>query len=72
LERFRGLKFGFEPNLSFNLIGILTEKSGVVDRLVGDLQVDSPKANELLEWMPPYSVEQGIAETVSDFINRKV
>lgn len=56
----------------FKLVGVLTGKSGVVDRLVGDLQVDSSKANELLEWTPPYSVEQGIAETVSDFNNRKV
>ena len=56
----------------FKMVGKLTKKSDVADRLVGDLQIDSSKANELLEWVAPYSVEQGIAETVSDFINRKV
>lgn len=55
----------------FKLMGKLTGKSGVVDRLVGDLQVDSSKARELLDWTPPYSVEQGIAATVLDFNNRK-
>jgi UDP-glucose 4-epimerase len=55
----------------FKLAGKLTGKSGVVDRLVGDLQVDSSKARELLDWIPPYSVEQGIAATVLDFNNRK-
>lgn len=55
----------------FKLAGKLTGKSGVVDRLVGDLQVDSSKACELLDWTPPYSVEQGIAATVLYFNNRK-
>ena len=55
----------------FKLVGKLTGKSGVVDRLVGDLQVDSSKARELLDWTPPYSVEQGIVATVLDFNNRK-
>lgn len=55
----------------FKLAGKLTGKSGVVDRLVGDLQVDSSKARELLDWTPPFTVEQGIAATVLDFNNRK-
>jgi UDP-glucose 4-epimerase len=55
----------------FKLAGKLTGKSGVVDRLVGNLQVDSSKARELLDWTPPYTVEQGIAATVLDFNNRK-
>lgn len=59
------------PASLFKFAGKLTGKSGVVDRLVGDLQVDSSKARELLEWTPPYTVEQGISETVLDFKNRK-
>lgn len=55
----------------FKLVGTLIGKSGVVDRLVGDLQVDSSKASELLEWTPPYNVEQGIKITVDDFLKRK-
>ena len=54
----------------FKLVGALTGKRGVVDRLVGDLQVDSTKARTLLEWVPPFTVSQGIEATVADFINK--
>lgn len=54
----------------FKLAGTLTGKQGVVDRLVGDLQVDSSKARTLLEWVPPFTVEQGIAATVADFMSK--
>ncbi len=49
----------------FRLAGRLTGKQGVVERLVGDLQVDTSKAHELLGWQPPYTVEQGLAATVA-------
>lgn len=55
----------------FKLAGALTGKRGVVDRLVGDLQVDSSKARTLLGWVPPYTVEQGIAATVADFMSKE-
>lgn len=55
----------------FKLAGALTGKQGVVDRLVGDLQVDSSKARTLLGWVPPYTVEQGIAATVADFLSKE-
>ncbi|MBX9732641.1 MAG: SDR family oxidoreductase [Chitinophagaceae bacterium] len=54
----------------FKLAGALTGKRGMVDRLVGDLQVDSSKARSLLGWVPPYTVEQGIAATVADFMSK--
>lgn len=54
----------------FKLAGALTGKRGMVDRLVGDLQVDSSKARTLLEWVPPFTVEQGIAATVADFMSK--
>ncbi len=54
----------------FKLAGALTGKRGVVDRLVGDLQVDSSKARTLLGWVPPFTVEQGIAATVADFMSK--
>jgi len=47
----------------FQLIG----KSSLSDRLLGNLQVDITKAKTLLNWKPPYSVKEGIEETVSDF-----
>lgn len=58
------------PVWMFKLAGSLTGKRGVVERLVGDLQVDSSKARTLLGWVPPYTVEQGIAATVAYFMNK--
>jgi nucleoside-diphosphate-sugar epimerase len=54
----------------FKLAGALTGKRGIVDRLVGDLQVDSSKVRTFLGWVPPYTVEQGIAATVADFLSK--
>ena len=56
------------PVFLFKLAGKLTGKSAVVDRLVGDLQVDSSKAQNLLSWQPPYSIEQGVALTVQELL----
>jgi UDP-glucose 4-epimerase len=58
------------PLFIFRLVGSLFRKKDVVDRLVGDLQVDTNKASELLDWQPPYTVEQGIKATVDDFLNK--
>ena len=58
------------PVVLFKLTGKLTGKMAVVDRLVGDLQVDSSKARNLLGWKPPFTVQQGIEQTVLDFKNR--
>lgn len=52
----------------FRLAGRLTGKQAVVDRVVGDLQVDISKARELLGWQAPFSVEQGIAATVAGLV----
>lgn len=56
------------PVFLFKLAGLIFRKQDVVDRLVGDLQVDSSKARSLLDWKPPYSVEQGIQSTVDSFL----
>jgi UDP-glucose 4-epimerase len=52
----------------FELMGMLTGKKGLVDRLIGDLQVDSSKAMKLLDWKPPYTIEQGVKATVDSFL----
>lgn len=59
------------PVALFKLAGIVTGKSGMVERLVGDLQVNSSKARQVINWTPPYSVEQGIYATVNNFKNRE-
>jgi UDP-glucose 4-epimerase len=56
------------PVFLFRLAGLIFRKKDMVDRLVGDLQVDSNKAMTLLDWKPPYTVEQGIQATVDSFL----
>jgi UDP-glucose 4-epimerase len=58
------------PVSLFKLAGALTGKRGLVDRLVGDLQVDSSKARTLLEWVSPFTVSEGIEATVAEFMNK--
>lgn len=57
------------PLFLFELAGLLTRKQAVMNRLVGDLQVDSSKARSLLDWSPPYTVEEGIRATVEAYKN---
>ena len=58
------------PSFLFKLLGKLTGKTAIIDRLIGNLQVDNSDAKELLGWQPPYTVEQGIKVTVDDFLNK--
>jgi UDP-glucose 4-epimerase len=52
------------PAACFRFAGRLTGKTAVVDRLFGSLQVDCTKAQMLLDWQPPFTVEQGIQAMV--------
>src|SRR5690606_17797158 len=56
------------PQSLFHLLGRLTGKSAQVARLCGSLQVDNSKARILLNWLPPYTVEYGLKQTVNAFI----
>jgi len=38
----------------------LLGKKAVAQRLLGSLQVDIGKANELLDWRPPFTVKEGL------------
>ncbi len=40
------------PSFLFKLLGKMTGKASVIDRLVGDLQVDDSDAISLLGWEP--------------------
>ena len=45
------------------LLGILAKvarKDEIFRRLAGSLQIDSSKARRLLDWQPPYSLENGL------------
>ena len=47
------------PVWCFNFLGKLLNKSGVIDRLTGSLQLDINHTKNTLIWKPPYSVEHG-------------
>ncbi|MDJ0578514.1 NAD-dependent epimerase/dehydratase family protein [Crocosphaera sp.] len=40
--------------------------SSTIERLLGSLIVDSSKIREILNWQPPYTIEQGLKETFID------
>jgi nucleoside-diphosphate-sugar epimerase len=52
------------PKFLFELLGKLTGKTAVIDRLCGSLQVDITHTYKTLNWQPPYSVDEGLSETV--------
>lgn len=56
----------FPPAL-LRLAGRVTGRSLEVERLIGSLEIDSSKIRCELGWTPPYSMEQGLAETVHWF-----
>ena len=59
------------PAFLFRVAGQMTGKAEVVDRLVGDLQTDSGKARRLLNWVPPFTVQQGIDATIASYLQNK-
>jgi len=56
----------FPPAL-LRLGGIISGKRGEIGRLLDTLQVDSTPIRHELGWTPPYTVEQGLAETARWF-----
>jgi nucleoside-diphosphate-sugar epimerase len=53
------------PPTVLRWMGRLTGKGAMFDRLLGSLQVDSSKIRRELDWQPPCSVNQGLAETAA-------
>jgi nucleoside-diphosphate-sugar epimerase len=45
----------------------LLGKADIGDRLLGSLQVDSSKIRQMLDWKPPYTVDQGLQATADWF-----
>tara|TARA_R110002033_G_scaffold50687_2_gene97819 strand:+ start:525 stop:1487 length:963 start_codon:yes stop_codon:yes gene_type:complete len=59
------------PLWCYRLVGKLTGKTGIVDRLLGSLQVDITHTKKTLGWVPPQTLEQGFKETAEAFILNK-
>jgi nucleoside-diphosphate-sugar epimerase len=55
------------PVALLKLAGVLTGTAMEVDRLTGSLRVDSSHIRDTIGWAPPYSVDEGLAETVRWF-----
>ncbi len=52
------------PPVWLRLAGRLTGYRAAVDRLLGSLVVDSSRIRRELGWSPPFSLDEGLAETV--------
>jgi nucleoside-diphosphate-sugar epimerase len=48
------------PALLLRLAGRVSGRSAQVERLLGSLQVDSGKIRRELNWLPPYTLQQGL------------
>lgn len=49
------------------LAGAITGRGEEIRRLTGNLVVDTSKARSVLDWRPPYSLDEGLAETARWF-----
>jgi nucleoside-diphosphate-sugar epimerase len=58
--------FSLHPGILNALCKILG-KSDELDKLTGTLFVDSSKIRNLLGWKPPFSLEEGIKETIKHY-----
>ncbi|MBY7971819.1 SDR family oxidoreductase [Vibrio fluvialis] len=59
------------PIWCYKLIGALFNKSDVLDRLTGSLQVDISHTKDTLDWIPPQSLEEGFKQTAEAFLHLK-
>jgi nucleoside-diphosphate-sugar epimerase len=57
------LLFPFPPAL-LRGVGLLTGRAEQIARLTGSLQVDVTSIKAALAWQPPFSLQQGLAQTV--------
>ncbi len=54
------------PIWMLKLVGKLLGKSAQIERLVSSLLIDSSKIRRELDWLPPYSLEEGLIETTKN------
>ncbi len=54
------------PLRLFQLVGKLTGKTAVIDRLAGSLQVDIQKNQRMLNWKPPYTMQQSLQRMMDE------
>jgi nucleoside-diphosphate-sugar epimerase len=71
-----GQKMGKSPMLiPFPLRGLrglakLVERQDTLDRLTGSLAIDSSKIRTTLDWHPPFTLEEGLQDTVAWYLRQ--
>ena len=55
------------PKKLIEVVAAILGKQDVAQRLCGNLQVDISKARALLDWAPPFTVEEGLRITANGF-----
>lgn len=60
------------PVSLLQLAGRMTGRSTAVSRLTGSLYVDSHAIRSQLGWVPPYSMQAGLTQTVAAFVQDRV
>jgi nucleoside-diphosphate-sugar epimerase len=58
------------PPSLLRLAGKITGKSTAIERLLGSLAVSNNKISTILNWQPPYTVEQGLEATAKWYLDR--
>ncbi len=61
----------FPPGL-MRIVGKVVGKGPAVERLLGSLTVDTGKIRRELEWLPPFTMGQGLKKTAEWFLNNSV
>ena len=59
------------PALLLKFLASLVGRGAVAQRLLGSLQVDIQKNRELLGWSPPFSLDEGLKDTVEHFLESR-
>jgi UDP-glucose 4-epimerase len=60
------------PALMIEVAAKLLNRGDVAQRLCGNLQVDISKARQLLGWVPPISVKEGLQKAVESYVQSGV
>ena len=59
------------PSALMRLGAALTGREGEVSRLTGSLQVDSARIRRELQWRPPFTLTQGLAQTAQWYLESR-
>ncbi|HIF9430788.1 TPA: UDP-glucose 4-epimerase family protein [Photobacterium damselae] len=60
------------PTACYRLVGKITGKEDVINRLLGSLQVDITHTKDTLGWIPPQTLEDGFKQTADAFLQCKL